>query len=282
MITLDRIVERINELAPLPPTAMRLAGLLASPGWSIEECVETIRYDQALTAEILRYVNSAYSGALREITSIKDAVVRLGGGRILEEILARHLRQNLAAPLPAYGYSERDLWRHSVAAAAAAEALGAYAPTPMAGLAFTAALLHDIGKLVLARLAPSEAMEAVWKMASDGRATCEKAEKTLLGFSHAEVGAAMIDAWKLPAAIAAAVKNHHAESDPADPMTDCVMAANLVARSIGEGIGNEGMCVGGDAQVAKRLGLTKDKFELVCAKTKIRVEDVLAAFGAER
>ena len=278
MITLEQITGRIKELAPLPPTATRLAAVLATPTYNIDECVEVVRYDQALTLAIIKYVNSAFAAAARPIADIKEAVIRLGGGRILRDLLASHLRGNLTVELPAYGYKESDLWRHSVAAAVAVEILGRHAALPPAGLSFTAALLHDIGKLVLARAAPRNDMEAIWKKVSVEKYTCEAAEKTVLGFSHAEVGGAVLTAWALPAGMATSVANHHAPSDTGDPMTDCVMAANLVARSIGEGIGHEGMSVGADAGVGRRLGLSRDKFELVCAESRCRMLDVTSVF----
>jgi putative nucleotidyltransferase with HDIG domain len=281
MITLDQITGRIKDLAPLPPTATRLAAVLASPSYSIDECAEVVRYDQALTVAIIKYVNSAFAAASYPIADIREAVVRLGGGRILRDLLAMHLKQNLSVDLPAYGYSESDLWRHSVAAAVAVEMLGRHVALPPAGLSFTAALLHDIGKLVLARAAPKNDMEEIWKKVTVEKCTCQAAEKAVLGFSHAEVGAAVLTAWELPAGMAASVGNHHASADTGDPMTDCVMAANMVARSIGEGIGYEGMNIGADAGMGKRLGLSRDKFELVCMESRCRMQEVMTAFGGQ-
>jgi putative nucleotidyltransferase with HDIG domain len=281
MITLEQITGRIKELAPLPPTATRLAAVLASPSYTIDECAKIVRYDQALTLAIIKYANSAFAAAACPVADVKEAVIRLGGGRILRDLLAAHLRQSLAPALPAYGYSESDLWRHSVAAAVAVEMLGRHVTLPPAGLSFTAALLHDIGKLILARAAPRSDMEAIWKKVSGEQCACETAEKAVLGFSHAEVGAAVLSAWALPAGMAASVGNHHAPEDTGDPMTDCVMAANLVARSIGEGVGHEGMSIGADAGVAKRLGLSRDKFELVCMQSRCRMQEVATIFGAQ-
>jgi putative nucleotidyltransferase with HDIG domain len=278
MIAIDTIAGAIKELSPLPQTATRLAALLSTGNWTVDACVDTIRYDQALTAAVFKYANSAFSGATREITDIRDAVIRLGGGRILEDLLARHLQRDLTQALPAYGYNERDLWRHSVAAAIAAETLCAKLSLPIGGLAFSAALLHDIGKLILARTVARHNMEEVWKTVSHQNCSCEEAERKILGITHAETGAAVIELWGLPADIITGVKNHHASTDTGHTMTDCVMVANLVARSIGEGIGHEGMSVGCDALVGKRTGLTRETFEQVCARTRSRFKEVVEEF----
>lgn len=280
MITLKQLTKSITELPPLPQTATRLASALASASSTVDDFVEIIRWDQALTATVLKFANSAFAGAAREMSSIRDAVIRLGGGRILEQVLARHLHSRLAASLPSYGYDERDLWRHSVAAALAAESLANFCRVPVPGLAFTAALLHDIGKLILARCAPQSDLEAIWKTVVARSCSADVAEAEVLGYSHAEAGAALTAAWQMPPALVRAVRDHHATLPEPDAMTDCVMAANFAARSIGEGVGHEGMSTGGDAAVAKRLGLTKDKFEAVCARTGERLKDVAAFFGA--
>jgi putative nucleotidyltransferase with HDIG domain len=279
MISIQELTGRVRELSPLPPAATKLSRVLSSPMFSVEACVDSIRYDQALTLETLKFANAASEGVNREITSIREAVVRLGGGRILKEILARHLKKTLNEPLAAYGYGELELWRHSVAAASAAEALGAHIPSGAGGLSFTAALLHDVGKLILARTAPRREMEAIWKKVSVENCTCEQAEKTVLGFSHAEVGAEILTAWNMPESIVSAVRNHHAETAAVlDPMTDVVMVANLVARSIGEGVGYEGLSVGIDAAVGRRMGLTKEIFEGVCASTACRMREISTQF----
>jgi putative nucleotidyltransferase with HDIG domain len=275
----DLLLGHIRKLRPLPPTALRLAGLLDSPLYSIDECVNVIRYDEALALEVMIYANSAYSGASRPISDIRGAVIRLGGGRILKEILAKHLKSIMSGNLSAYGYAEVDLWRHSVAAATAVESLGPYLVSPIGGLAFAAALMHDIGKLILARAAPKARMDELWKKVSVEACTCEQAEKAVFGFSHADVGAEMMVEWKMPEAIERSVRNHHAVCAEADPMTDCVSVANIVARSVGEGIGFEGMSFGHDSRAAGRLGLTRDIVEKVCAQTTCRMKDVLAFFG---
>jgi putative nucleotidyltransferase with HDIG domain len=275
----DLLNGHIRQLRPLPPTALRLAGLLDSPLYNIDECVEVIRYDEALALEILTYANSAYSGSTRPMSDIRTAVIRLGGGRILKDILARHLKAMMSGALAAYGYDEVDLWRHSVAAATAVEALSPFLLQPIGGLSFAAALMHDIGKLVLARAAPRERMDDIWRKVSSESCTCEEAERDVLGFSHADVGAEMMAAWKMPEAIERSVRNHHAVCAGADTMTDCVSVANIVARTVGEGIGYEGMSFGHDHRAAARLCLTKDIFEKVCAQTNCRIKDVLALYG---
>lgn len=279
MITVHEVLAGASELAPLPPTAVRIAEVLDREDGTVDEVAEIIAYDQALTAQVLRMANSVYSAAAREITTVREAVIRLGGGRILEWLAARHLRPAMTAALPSYGYSENDLWRHSVAAAVSAEVLAGMGPGAK-GLSFAAAVLHDIGKLLIGRQAPPELMERIWDAAlgPEPRRTCEEAERMVLGFSHADVGALLASAWGLPGRLVKAVRDHHREQADPDVTTDHVKVANLAARVMGEGVGYEGMNLALSAEVAQRSGLTKGTLEKLCALSAERLAGVFALY----
>ena len=280
MIALSSIIDEIKTLDPLPPTAVKLVGLIADERSSVEEIGRVIQYDQALTAYVLKYANSVFSGSKRQIVSIKDAVIRLGGARITEQLIGKHLQAKLKSPLTPYGYDESDLWRHSVASATAAEMLSSCTDVKISGASFTAALLHDIGKLIMCRLVSPEEMKKVWDTASDQKTSCpgETAEKQILGFSHPEIGARIADAWGLPHQIVSAIRDHH-ETSSEELVTDTVKIANVTARSIGEGLGMEGMGLFIDDAVAQRMHLTRDSFENLCAKTLGRFKEVLQMFN---
>jgi putative nucleotidyltransferase with HDIG domain len=278
MMHLNKIIEANHDLAPLPASMTRLAAVVANPGSDIGDVVEAIRFDQALTASVLREANSVSSAARRVITSIKDAAIRIGGARILSHCIAGALRSKLAEPLPEYGYAERDLWRHSVAAAIAAEELGQLVPTSSRGMEFTAALLHDIGKLIIGRTAPPEAMRSVWEGVSKKDLTCERAETEIFGFSHAAVGAEIIKMWGLPEGMVEAVRNHHGSDSPPDPCTDIVAISNIVAHAMGEGLGHEGMSLSVDEGVTRRIGIKREDFERICARTAASFSRTLSLY----
>jgi putative nucleotidyltransferase with HDIG domain len=267
MTNLKSMVEKSRDLGPLPASVLRLASVIADPQSDIVDIVEAIRFDQALTASILREANSAGSASRRVITSIKDAAIRIGSARILSHCMASVLRSKLTTPLPGYGYGEQDLWRHSVASAIAAEELSYRAPTSGRGMEFTAALLHDIGKLIIGRTAPEDAMRQVWEGVGKSNLTCEQAETAVFGFSHAAVGAEVIMTWGLPADIEAAVRYHHACPSPSQPCTDIVMVSNIIAHTMGEGLGHEGMSLAVDEEVSGRMGIKREEFERICART---------------
>lgn len=277
---MQRIMASVADLSPLQPTASKLAAMVADETSTVENIAHVLELDQALTLDILKYANSALSASARTIATVKDAVVRLGGARILERAVGRHVKGVMLLSMAGYGYSEKDLWRHSVAAALAAEQLGAVTWSKCAGLAFTAALLHDIGKLILSRTAPFADIDEVFRLvfSKEKPLTCEQAERTVFGFSHADVGAEIASSWQLPQVMIDAVRNHHSLTAGLEPVTDIVRAANIAARAIGEGIGNEGMSFAVDGDLGRRLGLSREQFESVCAHCSRRLTSVLSMF----
>jgi putative nucleotidyltransferase with HDIG domain len=281
MIEIASIIGEIKTLEPLPPTAVKLVQLIGDDRSSVDEIGRVIEYDQALTAYVLKYANSVFSGSKRKIVSVKDAVIRIGAARITEQIVANHLQPKLKSPLIPYGYDESDLWRHSVAAATAAEMISSCTDVKISAASFTAALLHDIGKLIICRLVRGEDADNIWKMMTDRAMPCpgERAEKSVIGFSHAQIGAHIATEWGLPQPIVCAIRDHH-EPSSEDLITDTVKIANVAARSIGEGLGSEGMSLAIDDNVARRMHLTHDSFENLCAKTLMRFKEVLLMFDS--
>ncbi len=278
MKPLSEIVSHAEELDPLPPTAARLAQVIANEKSTIKEITEVVQYDQALAAEVLRMANSIFSASNRKIGSIRDAIIRLGSGRILELIVSRRVKGVMKQPLALYGYNEDDLWRHSVASAIAAENLSRYAKVDISGVSFTAALLHDIGKLLMVRVFPENTMQKILDCMEDRQVSWAMAEKEIFGYSHADVGAYIAKLWELPDNIEKAIRYHNTVNGDIDSVTDSVRVANVVARTIGQGVGLEGMSISIDSDITERLVLSREGIEKLCADTALKLEEVLAMY----
>jgi putative nucleotidyltransferase with HDIG domain len=279
MITLERIMEYASTLSPLPQTACRLATMVADDRSTIDQITEVIEFDQVLTADVLRFANSVESASQRKIDTVRAAVIRMGAARILERLIAGHVQQTMRQPIVGYGFQGDELWRHSVAAAVVAESLGSYTGTQIAGISFTASLLHDIGKLVIGRCIGDEELRSVFAAVnSERKETFETVEKQLLGYSHAQIGAQICSNWNLPERIVTAIHDHHLVDEAEDPVTDCVRLSNLTAKLIGEGIGHEGMALVIDATCARRFGFSKESFEAFCANASYRFNEVIATY----
>lgn len=278
MSIMQRVIQHAESLEPLPITAAKLAQVVADEKSDIKDMADVIQYDQALAADVLKMANSAYSASTRTIGDVKEAVVRLGSSHVLQMIISKQVRSMMKQPLEQYGYGENELWYHSVASAVAAECLNKYINIKIPGIAFTAALLHDIGKLVMVQVFPEENMKRIWGIMSEKQVSCICAEKELFGFTHADIGAHMADFWKLPEDIVRAIKNHNIINKDFNPVTDSVRLSNIVARAIGKGVGYEGMSMDVDSDITGRLGLEREKYELLCAETLLKFEDVISEY----
>lgn len=280
MITLTQIMEHASKLLPLPQTSCRLAALVADENCTTDQITKVIEFDQVLTAQVLRYANSVESSSQRRIESVRNAVIRMGAARILERVIAGHVAGTMQEPLEGYGFPGDDLWRHSVAAAVAAESLGTYTGTQVAGIAFTAALLHDLGKLLIGEVIGNvELKEILDSLDKEEGESFEAAERNKLGYSHAQIGAQICSSWNLPERIVVAIRDHHRLNEHDDPVVDCVRLSNLTAKIIGEGIGYEGMAFVVDTACARRFGFCKESYEGFCASASYRFNEVIDTFS---
>ena len=198
-----------ESVEPLPHTIARLATLVADPDSDIREISDTVSLDVSLTADVLRRANSVALGHRANITTVRDAVVRLGSSTLLSLTLASRVGGRMLPALPAYGLKPGALWERSVAASIAAEVIRARARVPVPAEAGTAALLHDFGMVVLARHFGKQILDSLaLAAATDGQDLMET-ERVVFGLTHADIGAAVAEAWGLPLTIVDGIRDHH-------------------------------------------------------------------------
>ncbi len=271
---------QVKSLPGMPATAAKLLKLLEDTESTAAQIEEVLRYDAGLTANILKLTNSAYFGIPSKVSSVKQAIMMLGWKRLLQLVMTMCMSTVMKKPITGYDLSEGELWRHSVAVSVAAEAAVKALKIPEAEEVFTAALLHDVGKLVLGGFVKDD-LEQIEAMVSKGIAF-EVAEYIVIGTDHAEIGARILEKWDFPKDLVNAVKWHH---DPETcenhcTLSDIVHIADTVGLRIGYGRVKEGNRVEPAASVTDRLGLTAVDLEILAEKTLEGVnqlsDDVLA------
>ena len=186
MIDATALVKAAQGLDPLPATVARLASLVVRPDWSLNEAAHLVEFDPALTGRLLRLANSAAMAGLSPVNTARDAIMRVGIGPALAFAAASGLRKELKRALPEYGLTDGQLWRHSVASALAVEPIARRARTPVPPECFTAALLHDIGKIVLARFLTPDQLRWLADARDFGGLSSLQAETEVLGVNHAD------------------------------------------------------------------------------------------------
>ena len=228
---LDLLVNETMELRPLPVVALRVLELAEGDRFSAHELAQAIASDQALTAKVLRLSNSAYYGFPRRITTVRDAVVLLGFRAVRSATLASCVIDTLPGgevldPVRA--------WRFSVTVGMLAEVLSR-ATREHVDEAFTAGVLHNIGRLALDQRRP-RLLERAIRLAAERQITLPEAEREVLGFTDAELGGALALHWNFPPDLADAVGRHqldvNALPDPRS-LVAFVIRARLFARASG-------------------------------------------------
>lgn len=217
------------ELPVLPAAAAQVRQIVAGGGGP-RDIAAVLGHDPVLAASILRHANSAAYAGLREVADLQQAVTRLGTSSVDRTVLALSAR-NAFAP---YDHLDKDLyemlWTHSMTAAAAARRLtprsGGFSPETV----FLAALLHDMGKIVVLRCA------AALRRRDPVRFRFERA--TLLEFFdalHCTTGDSLCESWHLPPEVKDVMRRHHdvGLSGPQDALVAIVQLANKVAAKLG-------------------------------------------------
>lgn len=279
--TLDEIVEKIDALPPLRDTAMRLISVISDPSSTIGQIVETIRYDQMVTSQVLRLCNSAYFGLARQISSVDDAIRYLGTTKVLQLVMAAHTQGLLGREQAGYGLPPGGLWLHSVGVALSGQIFAQRFGVGQVGLVFTAGLLHDVGKVVLNEYVAEE-YGKIAEMVSAGGVSFLDAEREVLGFTHPEIGQRVADLWNLPEAMGKAIRYHHEPEavEEVDPLLDAVHLADSVCRLVGIGSGYDGLLYRASPEVMARHQVAESDLETVGADTVLELKSVQKLFAS--
>jgi HD-like signal output (HDOD) protein len=199
----------IDSLPSLPSLYFRILEELQSPNASVDRIGELIARDSGMTPKLLQLVNSAFFGSARQVMHPSEAVQILGVSIVRTLALSLHVFTSFEH-VRIDSYPTERLWQHSFATGMAARRIMEleHAEESLVEAAFTAGLLHDAGRLLLAWKAPAQYREAM-KLARDQSWPAWKAEQEVFGTTHAEAGAYLFGLWGLPVSIVEAVAFQH-------------------------------------------------------------------------
>lgn len=263
-MTPNEVIAKVQKLPAVSQAALKLVSLLDQPAVSNEDIVTVLKYDNVLTAKLLRACNSPYFGFDEQVSSVEQAVMILGHQQILHMVLSLAFGGAMSTRLPGYAIEAKELWFHSLSTAVAAEHL-ARSGLPMEvepPVAFTAGLLHDIGKLALHQVLDTGTQTAIRDCIIQQRLPRNVAEREILGTDHCEVGARLLETWRLPVEIVEAVAHHHSPVGTPQPKLSAVIhVSNCLVHLIGSTLGWECYAVIADAGANEALGITPEKLE---------------------
>jgi HD-like signal output (HDOD) protein len=252
---LDGLVQQIGSLPTLPSVILQVNEKVTNPKTSALDLARTILEDQALTARLLRLVNSPFYGFPRRIATVTEAVTILGFHPVRNLLLTASVVDLLVSDeMPEF--SPTHLWEHSIGTAVAAGLLARYTRHEDREEVFVAGLVHDVGKLVLFRFVTKEFLN-VLEAARSEDITIRAAEQRLLGFTHDQVGRLLAERWKFPVRLSEAIGCHHRPdlAQIGKREAAIVHAADILARALGLGSGGDDAVPPLDQEGWRRLGL---------------------------
>jgi HD-like signal output (HDOD) protein len=195
---------RVEALPTLPEVIHRILAISGDPMSSMRELAEVIGRDPALSANMLRLVNSAYFGFSRKINAVQDAGVLLG----VKAVRAMALGTSVVSAIDVDGFDCRSFWAHSLAIAIATDKLAQDLEHPQADTAFMAGLLHDVGTLLLVISQPEKAAD-VYRPDADDTQPIREREMASFGVYHDQASGHVARHWRFELHLTRAVEEHH-------------------------------------------------------------------------
>jgi len=230
---LQGLMERVQPLALLPGAIVNLLRLNASATNYLQRVIALVSGDPGFATKVLQFANSAASSPPQSILSIREALLRIGAERAVNLVVGHSAARVF---VPGEGW-ERDLWFHAIDVAELMRALAwnVRGGRVDADTAYLCGLLHDVGRFVLYHDAPDD-LRAVEESRWMSPRQLVDAERALMGFTHAEIGALAVQKWQLPRELVLFTRYHHAppgsrETVPAHlaPFFPLVQLADWVA-----------------------------------------------------
>lgn len=277
----DEILSKIAKIPSLPPVAAESIALLKDSDTSIAKIAKLIERDPALAANLLRIANSAFLGLPVKVDSVRAAIVRLGTSKVSQVVTGFAVMPQSTQPLTGYGLPRKSLWENALAVATATDELTKLAGKKPPADAYTAGLLHDLGKLVLDPFV-AEAAQEIGRFAFEEIRSFDAAEREVLGIDHAEAGAALLDSWHLPENLVAAVRYHH-EPESAPPqlteLVDLLHLGDQIVMMSGIGVGIDGTHYRTSTDAVSRLDIRPSLVDQALGKTMIAFQEIRSLYG---
>jgi len=271
-LSYDDIVANLADLPSLPAVVMELLNSIDQENLDISVLAKKVSYDQALTAKTLRLANSSLYGLQVKVTTIQQAITYLGFQTTRNLITAAAVTGCFPEGM-CPGFDDRAFWRHSIATAACAKVLARQMRFNQ-DYAFTAGLLHDIGRLVMVRCFPQHMQQVIaWRAEHD--TTMLEAERAVLGSDHVDAGVALAEHWNFSDTMRLAIAGHH---DPEKPgagfLATIIHVADAVVHALDLAQMQDDIVPPVSTVAWSALGLDEDAFLHLFRETELNYEEI--------
>ncbi len=256
MAAMQELIKEIKKLKPIPAIVNQIIEIVDKPDSSMKDIANIIKYDPAVTANLLKICNSAYFGLKEPAESIEDAVSLLGIDQIVELVLMKSGANVMTGKLDGYGFVEGAMWKYSVSSALIAKQIANRLSMENKNTIFTASLLKDIGKTVLDKPV-AQSFEKINALVLNQNMSFIEAEKKIIGVDHSELGAMIAKIWKFSPKMVTIIRNHHCldASMYKDKDIAVVYFADCVCMMLGIGVGADDLAYRFHKEAMAEIGI---------------------------
>lgn len=278
----EALIATVPKIPAPSPSVARLLELLARPDGDNDDMIKVVRQDGVMSAKLLGLCNSAAYGLSSPVSSIEQAVLMIGHTEIHKLVVSVGFSGALSPAMPGYAMQDGELWKHSLLTAYTAVAVTALARQSNVdpSIAYTAGLIHDIGKIVITHALNKDAQQELRQLIDFGAKSLLEAEHEVVGCDHAEVGACLLQQWGLPAVLIESVAHHHAPITKPQPLLSAIIhVADIVALEAGISPGLASFATRVDESAVEALGLNREHIEaliLSAYDSLARVEEMVS------
>lgn len=270
----DIIIDKVTSLPTLPGVIHKVLSLVQNEATSARALGNLIAYDQAISSRLLKVANSAYYGFMREIATVQHAIVILGFKEVKSLTLGITVFDAINKTNNESSLTREDFWMHSIGCALAGQIICQKTKEADAETTFTAALLHDIGKLVLDSFFTQEYGKVLEKVYTNGISIVE-AEEEVMGFNHADTGGLLCNRWKFPSMLVSPISFHH-QLEKVDQkhmqITSIVHLADILCKQAQIGNGGDNKIPPLHSLAKKHLKLEKGDLDKIVEELKLEEE----------
>jgi HD-like signal output (HDOD) protein len=278
-------LEKIENLPTLPIVVQQIQKLIASPNSNMVQIASIIAKDQAITARVIRLINSAFYGMGGKVTSIQQSIVLLGLNTVKNLVLGVSVVKMFEDPAGGTSpFDRQKFWMHTFACALGAKAIAKKTNMREPEDFFLAGLLHDIGILVLDQFFHRDFI-GVMQDAAERKIDYVKAEQDKLGLTHAEIGEYMGRKWKIPEVLVHSIRYHHRPLFAATELAGSIQViaavhvADIMASNRGIDMGYGNGTKPCDEQALKCIGLSMPEIEMIFDDVEKEIKSVVAEWG---
>ena len=210
--SLDEIHQAMDRIQPIPQVALKVLRIINEEKYDIEKISREVQQDQVISAQTLKLCNSAMFARKKRIESLDHALVFLGQDQLVKFILTAALKNYFGQVGKGYSLCKGGIYHHAVGTAVMAEKIADLTGATTRSTAYTAGLLHDIGKVVLDQYITS-AYPLFYRRMNKDEDSFTKIEKDILGTDHTLVGSELAEKWAFPESLRETVRYHHAPDE---------------------------------------------------------------------